>query len=64
MRYRVAVVQQEADFEVSIWDDHELQDYYAGAAPGGGLRRHRIAPPAPGRLPACFESMPASASGR
>lgn len=45
---------------VAIWDDHEVQDNYAGRAPGGGLdaakrfsaRRRRLA------YQAYFESMP------
>ncbi len=51
---------------VSIWDDHELQDNYAGAAPGGGLpaaKRYRAARRR-AAYQAFFESMPVFPSGR
>ena len=45
---------------IPIWDDHEVQDNYAGHAPGGGLRpvqalQHR---PQAAAYKAFFEAMP------
>ena len=45
---------------VAIWDDHEVQDNYAGGAPGGGLtpgKRWSAARRAAG-YKAYFEAMP------
>src|SRR3954452_15632358 len=45
---------------VSIWDDHEVQDNYAGAAPGGGLAAdlHYSAARRKAAYKAFFEAMP------
>jgi alkaline phosphatase D len=50
---------------VAIWDDHEVQDNYAGAAPGGGLdasKRYSTARKNAGYR-AYFEAMPFFAAG-
>jgi alkaline phosphatase D len=50
---------------VAIWDDHEVQDNYAGAAPGGGLdasKRWTAGRRAAG-YKAYFEAMPYFAAG-
>jgi alkaline phosphatase D len=51
---------------VSIWDDHEVVDNYAGAAPKGGLPAAKDAPLARKRAgyQAFFENMPFFPSGR
>jgi alkaline phosphatase D len=45
---------------VSIWDDHDVQDNYAGAAPGGGLAadKHYTAARRKAAYKAFFEAMP------
>ena len=45
---------------VSIWDDHEVQDNYAGAAPGGGLdpSLHYTTARRKAAYKAFFEAMP------
>jgi alkaline phosphatase D len=45
---------------VSIWDDHEVQDNYAGGAPGGGLdaSKHYSAARRKAGYKAFFEAMP------
>jgi alkaline phosphatase D len=45
---------------VSIWDDHEVQDNYAGAAPGGGLSadKHYTTARRKAAYKAFFEAMP------
>jgi alkaline phosphatase D len=51
---------------VTIWDDHEVQDNYAGHAPGGGLPAYKDYSTARKRAgyKAFFESMPFFPSGR
>jgi len=51
---------------VSIWDDHEVVDNYAGAAPKGGLPPEKDAPAGRRRAAykAFFENMPFFPSGR
>jgi len=50
---------------VMLWDDHEVQDNYAGGAPGGGLSpgKHFSNARKKAAYRAFFESMPAFASG-
>jgi alkaline phosphatase D len=51
---------------VTTWDDHEVQDNYAGAAPGGGLdpAKHYAASRKAAGYKAFFEAMPVMRSGK
>ncbi|HEY7077011.1 MAG TPA: alkaline phosphatase D family protein [Solirubrobacteraceae bacterium] len=51
---------------ITIWDDHEVQDDYAGGAPGGGLAPYKDYSTARKRAAykAFFEAMPFFPSGR
>jgi alkaline phosphatase D len=51
---------------VTTWDDHEVQDNYAGAAPGGGLdpSKHYAASRKAAGYKAFFEAMPVLRSGK
>jgi alkaline phosphatase D len=51
---------------VTTWDDHEVQDNYAGAAPGGGLdpAKHYTAARKAAGYKAFFEAMPVMRSGK
>ena len=50
---------------VSIWDDHEVEDNYAGAAPGGGLPadKHYTTARRKAAYKAFFEAMPSFPQG-
>jgi alkaline phosphatase D len=51
---------------ITTWDDHEVQDNYAGAAPGGGLdpAKHFTAARKANGYKAFFEAMPVLQSGK
>jgi alkaline phosphatase D len=51
---------------ITTWDDHEVQDNYAGAAPGGGLdpAKHYAASRKAAGYKAFFEAMPIMRSGK
>jgi alkaline phosphatase D len=51
---------------ITAWDDHEVQDNYAGAAPGGGLdaSKHYAASRKAAGYKAFFEAMPVMRAGK